>query len=73
MPRVENKRIPAWERPERQRDFVWIEENVAAFWLIAIAACQASGRGAIVVNATILPLPGRGNPAGYVPQGETEL
>ena len=69
---TENKPIPAWARQERRRDLSWIDENIEDFWLVAIAAFEASGRGAIVVDTTTRPAPDAGHPFGYISQGQLE-
>ncbi|MCI0627468.1 MAG: hypothetical protein L0387_38450, partial [Acidobacteria bacterium] len=66
------KRLPAWARRERQADRAWIDENLHIFWPAATAGFAERGRGAIVVDTTAQPIPGRGNPFGYFPQAVLE-
>jgi hypothetical protein len=65
---AENKRIPDWARQERQGDLDWIRENADVFHLAAKIAFQDAGRGAIVVDTTVQPIPGGGHPFGYFDQ-----
>lgn len=60
MTGVENKRMPAWARVERRRDLARIDGNVENFRLLAIAAFEESGYGAIFVDTTTRPAPGPG-------------
>ena len=64
----ENRDIPGWARREREGDLGWIAENLYVFSGIASVAFEDEGRGAIVVDTTIQPMPGAGNPFGYFPQ-----
>jgi len=64
----EHRDIPDWARRERQGDLGWIAENLDVFSAIASLAFEDEGRGAIVVDTTIQPVPGAGNPFGYFPQ-----
>src|SRR3954470_7883117 len=57
--------LPEWAQEERQRDILWIKENMNIFWMVAFAAFNGSGRGAIVVDTTALPVEGMGHPYGY--------
>jgi len=67
-----NNNIPDWARRERGHDMEWIGENLHIFWPTATAAFEKQGRGAIVVDTTVQPIPGRGNPFGYFPQAVVE-
>jgi len=64
----ENRAIPAWAQRERQADLAWINENLDVFWTGAKLAHKDDGRGAIVIDTTIQPIPGVGNPFAYFPQ-----
>jgi hypothetical protein len=57
--------IPEWAREERQQDILWIKKHMHLFWMVASAAFTGSGRGAIVVDTTALPIEGMGHPYGY--------
>lgn len=61
----ENRNIPDWAQRERQVDFAWIQENLDVFSAAATLAFEDAGRGAIVVDTTLQPIPGAGNPFGY--------
>jgi len=58
----EHARIPAWAQRERQADFAWIAENLDLFWTTATTALEDAERGAIVVDTTLEPIQGGGNP-----------
>lgn len=60
--------IADWVDHERQADFGWICENLDLFWSAAVLAFEDTGRGAIVVDITSLPLPGIGHRFGYFSQ-----
>jgi hypothetical protein len=65
----ERKRdIPEWARRERLADLAWIIENLPGFWVAAQRGFSEFGRGAVTVDTTIQPEPGKGNPIWYVPQ-----
>lgn len=68
----ENREIPDWAQQDRQADMAWISENLDTFWAAARLPHEAMGRGAIVVDATIQPVPGAGNPFGYFSQEQIE-
>jgi len=61
----ENQHIPGWARRERQADLGWLAENLDAFWTAATTGFEDAGRGAIVVDTTLEPIPGKGNPFAY--------
>ena len=58
----ENTGIPDRASREREEDPVWIVENLDVFWLFASRAFEETGRGAIVVDARVQPIPGAGHP-----------
>jgi hypothetical protein len=68
----ENRDIPDWAHQERQGDFDWLRENLDAFWATATAAFEDAGRGAMVVDTTLQPVPGTGHPFAYFPQDQVE-
>jgi len=68
----ENPTIPDWAQRERQADFGWIAENLDVFWMTATAAFEDAGRGAIVIDTTLEPVPGAGNPFAYFSQEQVE-
>lgn len=68
----ENKRIPEWAQRERQADLAWIAENLDVFWTAATTAFDEAGRGAIVVDTTVQPIPDVGHPFGYFSQEQVE-
>ena len=68
----ENRNIPDWARRERQADTTWISENIGVFWAAAAAAFEDAGRGAIVVDTTLEPIPGAGNPFAYFSQDQVQ-
>ena len=68
----ENRNIPDWAQRERQTDFAWIRENLHVFWTAATVAFEGAGRGAVVVDTTLEPIPGAGNPFGYFSQEQLE-
>ena len=60
--------IPEWAQRERLADLAWIAENMIEFWAAAQRGLAEFGRGAIAVDTTVQPDPGRGNPMYYLPQ-----
>jgi len=68
----ENPNIPDWAQRERLADLAWIGENLDVFWRTATAAFEDVGRGAIVVDTTVQPTSGAGNPFAYVSQEQVE-
>lgn len=65
---TEHSKLPDWARQERQGDLDWIRENVDIFHLAAAIAFADAGRGAIVVDTTMQPIPGGGHLFGYFDQ-----
>ena len=49
-------------------DLAWLSENTHVFWPAAQQQYQEQGRGAIVVDTTVQPVEGKGNPFAYFPQ-----
>lgn len=69
MPEGEREpHIPSWAEHERLHDMTWIGENLHVFWPSALAGYEQLGRGAITVDTTIQPVPGRGHPMWYLTQ-----
>jgi hypothetical protein len=68
----EDRNIPDWAQRERQADFGWIQENLDVFWTVATTALEDAGRGAIVVDTTLEPVPGAGKPFAYFSQDQVE-
>ena len=64
----ENRNIPDWAHRDLQADFACIRGNLEVFWPAATIAYEDAGRGAIVVDTTLEPIPGAGNPFAYFPQ-----
>lgn len=73
-PEQEPQRLPDWARKERASDMAWISENLHVFWPAAQAGYEAIGRGALLIDTTIvIAEEGRaGNPIFYVPQADIE-
>jgi len=67
-----NNNVPDWAQRERGRDMRWIGENLHILWPAATAAFKEQGRGALVVDTTLQPVPGRGNPFAYFSQVDLE-
>src|SRR5579859_3610631 len=65
-----HRRFPDWAERERRGDLEWIGDNLHVLWPFAATAFTAQGRGAIMVDTTSQPQPGRGNPFGYLPEPE---
>jgi len=67
---AENKgrNMPDWAREERESDLAWIRANLPSFWPAAQAQFAAQGRGVVVVDTTVQPLPNAGHPMYYLPQ-----
>jgi len=68
----ENKRIPDWALQGRQADLAWIADNLDQFWTVARSAFEDVGRGAIVVDTTIQPVPNASHPYGYFLRDQLE-
>lgn len=64
----ERRQIPEWARRERQSDLAWIRENLHVFTPAAKEGYNEIGRGALVVDTTVQPIPGGGHPFGYFSQ-----
>lgn len=69
---LESPKLPDWARKERQGDLNWIRKNLDIFQLVATAAFEDTGRGAIVVDTTSRPLPDKGHPFGYLSQEQID-
>ena len=59
-----NPCIPAWAEWDRFADMAWINQNLSVFWLAAQLGYATHGRGAIVVDTTVIAQNG-GNPFEY--------
>ena len=68
----ENRDIPGWALRERHADLGWLAENLDALWAAATTGFEDAGRGAIVVDTTLEPIPGKGNPYAFFPQEQVE-
>jgi len=68
----EYRDIPDWALRERQADLGWLAENLDAFWTAATTGFDDAGRGAIVVDTTLEPIPGKGNPFAYFSREQVE-
>jgi len=68
----EHRSIPGWAQRERQADFAWIQQNLDVFWTVVTTALEDAGRGAIVVDTTLEPISGAGNPFAHFPQEQIE-
>jgi hypothetical protein len=74
MPTPEKGRFPDWAERERASDLAWIKENWHVFWPVAQQAYEEWGRGALVVDTTIVVLhdAGAGSPISYVSQDRVQ-
>jgi hypothetical protein len=68
----ESSTIPDWAQQERQGDLFWFQKNRELLWTVASLAFDDLGRGAIVVDTTLQPIPGRGHPLAYFSQERIE-
>jgi len=68
----ENGDIPDQALRECQADLGWLADNLDAFWTAATAGFHGAGRDAIVVDTTLEPIPGAGNPFAYFSQEQVE-
>lgn len=59
------RNVPNWAGRQRQNDLAWIQENFFVIFPHAQAQFSKQGRGAIVVDTTVQPLPGAGHPLFY--------
>ena len=53
----ERPAIPGWAHYERKADLEWIGVNLDLFWTTATGAYADTGRGVIVVDATVQRVP----------------
>lgn len=68
----ERRHIPEWAARERQSDLAWIRDNLHVFTPAAEEAFAQYGRGALVVDTTVQPVPGGGHPFGYFTREQIE-
>ena len=71
-PDQRDRGIPDWAQKERAQDLAWVGENLHIFWPVATKKFAEHGRGLLVVDTTILPVPGKGHPIAYFPQEVVE-
>jgi len=71
-PEHRRKPLPDWAVRDRHHDMEWIGENLHVFWPAARAAFKEQGRGALVADTTLQPVPGKGHPFAYFPQEVVE-
>lgn len=66
--------IPEWAWKERESDLAWIQENLHVFLPAAQEGFQASGRGAVVIDATTIVRheAGMSHPFLYLPEKALE-
>lgn len=62
---AERRPLPDWAQEQREADFAWIRENLPIFTIASQVAYEGSGRGALVVDTTVQPVPGIGHPFAY--------
>lgn len=62
------RNIPNWAERQRQADLAWIAENLFVLWPAAQSQFKIFGRGAVVVDTTVLPVKGAGHPIAYFPE-----
>ena len=74
MPEPGKKHIPQWAQKERSSDLRWIQENLHALWPAASAGYEREGRGALIIDTTLVGAheSGMGNPMYYLTQPEIE-
>ena len=58
--------MPEWAKLEREGDLDWIRENLDIFWPAARIGYQMVGRGALIVDTTVISE--EGHPFSYVNQ-----
>jgi hypothetical protein len=70
--RYHDQPIPDWAERERWADLGWITDNLLAFHSAASIAYEVLGRGAVVVDTTVVETTYRthagGHPAAYLTQ-----
>jgi len=73
-PEREHEGLPGWARKERASDLAWIEQNLPGLWQAARAGYAAAGRGALIIDTTVVIAEGgrAGNPIFYVSQAGVE-
>ena len=64
--RFDEHLLPEWAAQEREGDLDWIRENLDVFWPAARVGYQMVGRGALIVDTTVIYE--EGHPFGYVNQ-----
>jgi len=64
--RLDDHLLPEWAAQEREGDLDWIRENLDVFWPAARIGYQMVGRGALIVDTTVISE--EGHPFSYVNQ-----
>ena len=72
MPERRSERIPRWAERERASDLAWIQENLHVLWPAARRSYAEQGRGAVIVDTTVVGhhATGAGNPMYYLVEAE---
>ena len=62
------KNVPNWAERQRQADLDWIAINLFVLWPAAQSQFKIFGRGALVIDTTVVPIVGGGHPIAYFPE-----
>ena len=67
-PEQHDDEVPQWAAEQREHDLSWVGDNLHVFWPRALALYHQQGRGVLIVDTTLQPVPNRGHPFAYFPQ-----
>ena len=71
---AKKRKHPAWAQRERPSDTAWVQENLHVLWPAAEQSFKEKGRGAVIVDTTVVGIhaTGVGNPMYYLAEAEID-